>query len=241
MKNNWQPCRTTILPTALLNDDAHVYVVNLDTITIDTTMLNSTEQIRISKMRPALQQQRSQKVRTILRCLLSHYTQVAADHLNFETKEYGKLYLPDQSIQFNVAHAHEYALYAFTLNDEIGIDIEEQRSIEYAAIAQRIMSPNEYAYWTECDSAQQAELFFQIWTRKEALVKCTGDGLRMPLKNLNTLTETRELQTKINYIDQQHLWLSDLPSLAKVIEKRAFYAAAASAKPVAYHCFQLQD
>lgn len=241
MKNNWQLCTTTLLPPTLLNDNAHVYLVNLDSITIDTNILSAAELARTQNLRLPTQRTRIQKTRAILRYLLSHYTQIAADKLAFNTGEYGKLYLPDQSIQFSVAHTHEYALYAFTLHSEIGIDIEQQRAIDYSAIAQRIMSTNEYEYWNERPTVQQAELFFQIWTRKEALVKCTGDGLSAPLKNLNTIDNTGKVGTEINYAAQQYLWLTDLPPLAAAIENQAFYAAAASVKPVVYHCFHLQD
>lgn len=238
---SWQPCTITTIPTTLLKDQAHIYLVNLDTIVIDTTVLNSEERARTEKMRFSLHRQRSQNARAVLRYLLSKYTQIAAEKLVFNTGKYGKLYLHDQAIQFNLAHANEYALYALSLNSAIGIDIEEQRNVDYNAIAQRIMSINEYEYWIKYPQPQQAELFFQIWTRKEALVKCTGDGLSASLKNLNTLVDSYRLPMRVVYDTNQSLWLSNLPSLAKIIKNRNFYAAAASAEPVAYHYYRLQD
>ncbi|MSP53241.1 MAG: 4'-phosphopantetheinyl transferase superfamily protein [Gammaproteobacteria bacterium] len=224
----------------LLPDTAHIYLVNLDQIKVDLNILTTDEQARAHKMHFATHQQRTAKARAILRLLLSQYTHILPGDLQFSTYEYGKLYLADHTVQFNLAHSHDYAVFAFTRDIEIGVDIEQPRTIEFDAIAKRIMSDTEYVYWSSLTprNDEQIKLFFQIWTRKEALVKATGDGLSGPLKSLSTIDSDGNICSAVNYSDKKQLWLSDLPSLTKIIN-RPFYAALAATSFLTTNCYHL--
>src|SRR5690349_19880357 len=61
-----------------------------------------------------------------LRELLSRYTQVPAEDILFRYGPRGKPYLENNSLdlQFNVSHSDDFAVYAFALHSEVGIDIE---------------------------------------------------------------------------------------------------------------------
>ena len=55
---------------------------------------------------------------------------------------------------------------------EIGVDVERVRSLaDYAELAERFFPPSEAAQVTD-----QAD-FFRRWTRLEAMLKATGEGL----------------------------------------------------------------
>ena len=53
---------------------------------------------------------------------------------------------------------------------------------EMADIAQRNFAPTEFDEWRRLPDDQRAAGFFACWTRKEAVIKATGDGLSMPLE-----------------------------------------------------------
>jgi 4'-phosphopantetheinyl transferase len=85
-----------------------------------------------------------------------------------------------------MAHSHELAVFAFSLNSPIGIDIEKHRSsIEIMDIAKRIMTAHEL----NCleDVTDKEVLFFDIWARKEAIIKATGEGFHALLTSIETL------------------------------------------------------
>src|SRR5207245_857335 len=61
---------------------------------------------------------------------------------------------------------------------EVGIDVERVRSIpEMARIAQRFFAPAELESWNRMPDEKRPVGFFRCWTRKEAFLKATGEGL----------------------------------------------------------------
>src|SRR2546430_10359608 len=76
----------------------------------------------------------------VLRVLLAGYLNVDPDRIRYCYNPYGKpaLDLPwqENSLSFNMSHSHGLALYAFTRNRQLGIDVEYMRSdIDYDQLA----------------------------------------------------------------------------------------------------------
>jgi 4'-phosphopantetheinyl transferase len=120
-----------------------------------------------------------------LRTLIGRYLNKPPEALNFTYSEYGKPSLQVEStlqLRFNVAHSGDFALYAFVLGRDIGVDIESINP-EFASetIAERFFSANEVAALLAFSKSEQAHAFFDCWTRKEAFIKAQGRGLSLPL------------------------------------------------------------
>ena len=63
----------------------------------------------------------------------------------------------------------------------MGVDIERIRpDIEYQEIAARYFSPGERSAIITIDEKYRPELFYKLWTRKEAYMKGRGMGLSIP-------------------------------------------------------------
>lgn len=89
------------------------------------------------------------------------------------TGEYGKPYLKDTNIHFNISHSGSMAMCA--LHDgPVGADIEMIKPYS-DAVPKRIMSDEELKFYRS--SPDREALFFKIWTLKEAYLKFTGTGL----------------------------------------------------------------
>jgi 4'-phosphopantetheinyl transferase len=85
-------------------------------------------------------------------------------------------------VQFNVSHSGEIALYALTLHRQIGVDVEQVRTLtDLDALAKRNFSRAECGALFALPPAQHPPAFFACWTGKEAYVKALGDGLSHPL------------------------------------------------------------
>jgi 4'-phosphopantetheinyl transferase len=87
---------------------------------------------------------------------------------------------------FNLSHTADYAALALCRTPDLvlGIDIERIRPIE-RDIARRFFSADEVAALEALPAAAQMAAFYRIWTRKEAFVKATGDGLGFPLEDFD--------------------------------------------------------
>ena len=123
--------------------------------------------------------------RALLRTLLAAYLEINADKLRFAYAEKGKPYLEEicrSGINFNLAHSHGRALFAFSNGREVGVDLEFVRA-DFAdeKIAERFFSPREIDMLRALPPELRKQAFFNCWTRKEAYVKAGGAGLSMPL------------------------------------------------------------
>lgn len=119
--------------------------------------------------------------RGLLRTLLGRYLGVPSKAVSFSYTEFGRPFLPNENIQFNVSHSGEIALYGFARNAGIGIDIECVRPIGIMEIARRFFSPNECESLAMVPEHVQEAAFYRCWTRKEAYLKAKGLGLQTPL------------------------------------------------------------
>lgn len=84
-----------------------------------------------------------------------------------------------RAVRFNGASSGRYAVVAVTPTAEIGIDIEEIRSdLPIDDMANAYFTDNERAALAALPADRRPAAFFVFWTRKEALLKAVGTGLR---------------------------------------------------------------
>lgn len=118
-----------------------------------------------------------------LRQLIAKYLQVLPQRIVFQKNSHGKLYLGGSPLHFNLSHSKNLALYAFTLNRAIGVDVEFIRQkIEAEEIAQRFFSEAEVRSLLSFAPERRTQAFFKCWTRKEAFIKALGLGIFYPLE-----------------------------------------------------------
>ena len=89
--------------------------------------------------------------------------------------ERGKPYFPGSDLHFSISHSKGHVFCALS-HSPIGIDAEEADRPISSALAEKILSPGEYAQWQRAADPRKALLTF--WVLKEARAKCTGEGLR---------------------------------------------------------------
>lgn len=120
-----------------------------------------------------------------------------ADRLNairpdliIEVDALGKPVSQSQDFYFN--HSHSQSHYALAYSHDaidLGIDIEDrQRQVNMHAVAQRYFHHEEYLAWQQ--QAYECDYWLKVWTTKEAVLKASGLGIRLPLNTLNTCVHT---------------------------------------------------
>jgi 4'-phosphopantetheinyl transferase len=131
--------------------------------------------------------------RSALRLLLSDYLAVHAAEIRFKYLKGGKPQLaveqnPD-TLQFNISHSAGVALIAVGCKHRLGVDIEKIRSeVDTLALAQRFFSVREREGLRAFSDSLRTSAFFACWTRKEAFLKATGDGLSFSLSDFSVTT-----------------------------------------------------
>lgn len=189
----------------------HIYHIDLDQQPDWRNNLTSEEQQRADKMRIDHIRQRFINGRGFLRHCLSHYLQQDANTIELNSTEKGKLFLPDSNVLFNLAHSKNRAIYAFNLDYDIGIDIEHIRPLsDLDSIAKRVFSHIELDHLAEIDGDEKLNAFFKLWTRKEATIKASGEGLTAPLTTITTTDQQGAILNHIPYLQAHHCQLNDL-------------------------------
>jgi len=89
---------------------------------------------------------------------------------------------------FNVSHSKTLMVCAVTKAGPIGVDIEHVRDIADASgIAESFFCADEARALALLPPPLRARAFFECWTRKEAFLKATGEGLS---RNLSSVAVT---------------------------------------------------
>lgn len=181
-------------PLRLAEHEVHLWRARLD-VNSDTayrlsSYLASEEKERASRFRSAKDGIRFIVARGILRELAGAYLRRPPATVCFVNGPFGKPALQQDpmaaDLRFNLAHSDEFAVYAFTLAREVGIDVERVRPEGILqGIEKHHFSTREQHELRRLSDELRPEGFFLCWTRKEAYVKARGEGLYAPLSSFD--------------------------------------------------------
>jgi len=136
--------------------------------------------------------------RGFLRHCLANFTQQSVSAIELSEADNGKPFLasiahPANSLQFNVSHSDTHYIVAFAAaNAPLGIDIEayEPNSDLLALAHSQFSMTEQQGVINASDNTELlTQCFFNIWTRKEAVIKAHGGGLSIPLASFDTSPE----------------------------------------------------
>ena len=90
---------------------------------------------------------------------------------------YGKPDFADETWHFNLSHSGEYVCLV-TSECPVGVDIQKMRPLKNYHLAERYFSEKELSKLEACtNEAEKVECFYDIWVKKEAYAKYTGEGI----------------------------------------------------------------
>lgn len=169
------------LPT----DSGHEHICEL------AKLLEIHELERAGRFRSESDRRRFILAHGILRILVGRYTKTDPAEIRFR---YGRWKKPELALsnssgklQFNLSHSGNIVLYAFAFNRQVGVDIEQFRDLpDMDRIAERFFSSGEVAVLRQLSKPLRNKAFFKYWTRKESIVKATGEGFSRSLQSFET-------------------------------------------------------
>jgi 4'-phosphopantetheinyl transferase len=178
--------------------DVHVWVVDLEasppSVRELASTLSSDEKDRATSFKFEHLATRFRVCRGLLRTFLAAYLRTAPNDIEFLYGKCGKPFVAGvENFHFNLAHSEEMAVYAFAWGCDLGVDIERIRDIrDIGAIARHFFCPEEVADLSSVNAGERLEAFFACWTRKEAYIKATGEGLSASLDSFRVALQPRE-------------------------------------------------
>ena len=122
--------------------------------------------------------------RAALRAILCVNLGCENERLTFGEHRHGKPYalvdaIPAQ-ISFNVSHSGKHGLVAVAPEGQIGVDVEERTTRrDFSRLIEAAFGPDEQSGLKLEHARGEFQLFFKLWTVKEALIKALGTGLSL--------------------------------------------------------------
>ncbi|KSU86844.1 MULTISPECIES: 4'-phosphopantetheinyl transferase family protein [Priestia] len=167
----------------LQTNDIHIWTVPIDFIEKDINhykfILSKDEIRRMESFKTYSLKNEYCFIRANLRKVLSFYLKEPPEQLKFFYNDFGKPYL-NNAIKFNLSHTNSVAVIAVTKDNELGIDIEFiNKDIDIFEVINVAFSSQEIDLINELKGLEKYDMFYRIWTRKEALLKGLGKGLSL--------------------------------------------------------------
>src|SRR4051794_11215503 len=156
-----------------------------DAAPASSAILSADEQERHARWRRAEDRDRFLVGRVLLRLLLARAlaTEPAAVELT-HAEPHGKPRLgrPARDLEFSVSHSGERVVVALAVGTPVGVDVQRVRAdLSLDRVGRALLSADEAETMARVPAAGRPRALAVWWTRKEALVKATGEGLSVPL------------------------------------------------------------
>lgn len=162
----------------------HVWKVDLSRVDCRAAerILSVAEQAAAGRFRFARDRVAFSARRIARRQILSLYTGEFPENLTFGANAWGKPYLAGASglrgIEFSASCSGNLALIAVAFEVAVGVDLQvETAQVEMTEIAERFFHEADRRKLRSLPEGSRCGLFYQLWTRAEAIGKALGTGL----------------------------------------------------------------
>lgn len=116
--------------------------------------------------------------RAFTRLILASYLGAPPEAILFGYGVRGKPYLKDcPDLRFSTSASEDLFACAVATNIDVGLDIEKIRPFSIEEITHTFFTADEAKQIFALSGIKQLNAFFRCWTRKEAFLKATGEGL----------------------------------------------------------------
>ncbi len=169
----------------------------------------------------------------LIRKILAHYTSMEASKLELTPIVNTKPELLNSpfKIHFNISHSGNKILVAVGFLTDVGIDVEKViPDFDIDGFAEANYHPHEVDNLRLLNEEAETDYFYQIWTRKEAWLKLTGEGVNDKLKEIDF--SGKDMKTTLPPHGHHDLYMTSWKDTADYMITLAAYAV-----PESYHFF----
>lgn len=172
-------------------------------------LLDDAERLRASRFRSRALRRKWAVARAALRSILAGYCDCSPHKIKFSKGAFGKPALAGEcaktGVTFNLSHSGDMAVIAVANDLQLGVDIELRKTVrDWVNIANRFFSASENSELMSFQKCRRTDAFFDCWTRKEAIIKATGEGLSARLRDFDvSLAPGSSSRVLADYSDEQ--------------------------------------
>jgi 4'-phosphopantetheinyl transferase len=200
---SWQKALPSL---AMTNSEVHIWRINihqnLSLLNQFKVLLNAVELVRAGKYLQRKDHDRFIVSRGAQRIILGWYLNTPPQQLKFVLGDNKKPYLFSKNgnlLHYNLSHSGDWIVLAIATL-QVGTDVEfVDESFKFQDILPDNFSMDEAAYIKQENSTER---FFTLWTRKEAILKATGQGLGEHLQITPALNGEHPLQHTLTGADK---------------------------------------
>ena len=132
-----------------------------------------------------------------LRIILSSKLGRSPSQIEILSDENNKPFLKQNPLHFNISHDRNAFAIAVSEYTPVGIDIEKiKHDLEYSSLLNSVFTSQEISSVRD-NPVVAREIFFLLWTRKEALLKAMGTGIIDDLNKIDVSGMANEVR-KVN-------------------------------------------
>ena len=147
-------------------------------------MLDDEEQARCQRFLSASARRQYVLCRAALRVALAERLSCANGALSFGTLKHGKPFATVDGrradVGINVSHSGRHGLIALSPRDWLGVDVEERATgRDFDGIGSLVYGPTERRLLARATGDDKVQLFYRLWSMKEALIKAIGAGFSL--------------------------------------------------------------
>ena len=200
------------LPGLAINtSEVHIWRINirqnLSSLNQFKSLLNQAELVRAGKYLQRKDHDRFIVSRGAQRIILGWYLSAPPEQLEFVLGDNKKSHLFSEDgnpLHYNVSHSGDWVVLAIATS-QVGTDVEFiDEAFKFQDILPDNFSKEEAAYINKENSIER---FFALWTRKEAILKATGQGLGEHLQITPALDGEHPLHSTLTGADKK--WISN--------------------------------
>jgi 4'-phosphopantetheinyl transferase len=152
------------------------------------SLFDATEQGRYAAYRRPADAARFLLGATMVRVLGARHLALPVDRVAVDRscatcgRQHGRVRLPGTQLEVSISHSGDLVGVAAHLGAPVGLDVERHAGrLEVDVLCRHVLAPAEGTRLATFPEADRTAGLLRYWTRKEAIVKCTGDGLRTEL------------------------------------------------------------
>lgn len=180
--------------------------------------------------------------RAVFKSCLSHYANCHRDQLLFDYGSYGKPELKnDKRITFNLSHSNDVVVFIISKSRKLSLGVDVQyckNQNDLLNLAAHYFSEIEYQAIINAPEDMRNNIFFKLWTLKEAYIKAIGKGLSIPLKDFTFTYYDSEINIKhFSNHEDQYGWSF---FLSHIYENHALSLAIRNSQKKLYETQQIQ-
>lgn len=177
------------------------------------SLISSDERLRLERI--AVQKGRDQFLasRALLRTTLSRYVRRDPRDWQFVKNNYGRPYLARgqtrQPLHFSVSHTVGLLIVGISEIEHFGVDVEfVNPGMNYLSLARAAFADAEVLKLANAKAKERCELFFSLWTLKEAYVKARGAGFAIPpaLFSIESEGSLSRIRFSPGILDDSEMW-----------------------------------